>query len=299
MIFDVRSPKEYTHAHIPGAISLPLFSDEERALIGTTYKREGQLVAVRLGIKILGPKLADYLAGAEAHLNGEKRATVYCWRGGMRSGFVCQFLGYVGIVCDQMKGGYKAYRREVLKQLQGPYTLKLIGGYTGAGKTDYLHTQQAQTIDLEALAHHRGSVYGELGKQPSNEQFENDIAHALSQANRDLPIWVEDESRLIGHCQIPTPFYEAMRQAPLYFLHVPKEERIKRIRDTYSKIPTLELISATQKLARRLNIKPIVAHIEQGALDEAIDLLLTYYDKAYDFALSKHQGPIYNEFTPD
>ncbi|MCE5295059.1 MAG: tRNA 2-selenouridine(34) synthase MnmH [Chlamydiales bacterium] len=298
--FDVRSPKEFQHAHISGAISLPLFSDVERAVVGTAYKQQGKDIAVRLGIKLIGPKLDSLLTQALEHVGASKSAKVYCWRGEMRSGFVRYFLEFAGIQSVQLKGGYKTYRRLTIATLEKPCLPFLIGGLTGSGKTEVLQElskQNAQTIDLEALAHHRGSVYGELAGilQPSSEQFENELACSLLQKNLQSPIWVEDESRLIGHCQIPTHFYEAMKRAPLFVINCPKEARIERIMSIYSTLPKEQLKAMTIKLTKRLggaSTKTALTFIEQGLLQDAVSLLLEYYDKAYEHAILKHKGPV-------
>jgi len=293
VIFDVRSPKEYLQGRIPGAVSLPLFSDEERALFGTAYKKEGQQVAIRLGIKIVGPKLDTLLTNALAHV--KEGATLYCWRGGMRSGFMRQFLELAGIPCTQYQGGYKAFRRQVLATFEKPYKLKLIGGLTGSGKTELLHRMQGeQIIDLEALACHSGSVFGGLhGREmPTPEQFENELATKLNALDPTRVIWVEDESRLIGRCQIPGPFYEAMKQAPLYLVQTTKEARVARIMQQYGKFSREPLNEAVTKLAKRLGGEVTKKILASGSYEDAIRMLLDYYDKTYEYALAKHMGPI-------
>ncbi len=297
---DVRSPKEFLHAKIPGAISLPLFTDEERAIVGTLYKMQGKEAAIREGIKIVGPKLDGMLSKAQEALQGAKKARIYCWRGGMRSGFVRYFLDFAGISSLQLKGGYKAYRRYVQEVLTRPYRVHLLGGLTGSGKTEMLEELQKrgeQVLDLEALACHRGSVYGEMiGKsQPSCEQFENEIAYVLEQSDASLPIWIEDESRLIGRCQIPGPMYEAMQKAPLYLVSCSKEERVERIFSLYTTFSKEQLKAMTEKLQKRLGgqtTKTVLSLIDQDLLREAIRILLDYYDKAYQHAIEKHIGPV-------
>ncbi len=298
--FDVRSPKEYLHAKVPGAINLALFSDEERAIVGTAYKQQGKDIAVRLGIKIVGPKLDSMLTSVLAHdLSGHK-ARVYCWRGGMRSGFVKYLLETAGIPAVQLKGGYKAFRRFAINALAKPYKLFILGGFTGCGKTEVLQAlnqENVPTVDLEAIACHKGSVYGALdGKhQPSNEQFENELAWNLSYFKNDEPIWLEDESRLIGRCQIPNTFYETMRHAPIFVINSPKEARMKRILAEYGSFPREHLYESTKKLEKRLGgakTKAVLQFIEQNSPFDAMSLLLDYYDEAYEHALSRHAGPI-------
>ncbi len=297
-LFDVRSPKEYSHAHIPGAINLPLFSDAERAVVGTLYKKEGKQRAIREGVKIVGPKLDELLSKALEHTTDI--AEVYCWRGGMRSGFMRYFLQFAGISTTQLEGGYKVFRRFVRDTLAKPYKIQLIGGLTGSGKTEALHQiTKEQVIDLEELACHSGSVFGGLhGKAcPSNEHFENELALRLSQLDSSKVIWLEDESRLIGHCQIPNELYEAMKKAPLYLIKTTKEERIARIMEQYGRYGKELLKEASIKLAKRLGgevTKKTIEHIEANRYEDAIWLLLDYYDKAYEYALKKHKGPLLN-----
>jgi len=298
--FDVRSPQEFLHAKIPGAISLPLFSDQERAEVGTAYKRQGKDVAIRLGVKIVGPKLDSMLASVDRQIRSKEPIRIYCWRGGMRSGFVSYFLSFTGYPTLQLKGGYKAFRRFVLSQLAKPLNLYVVGGYTGVGKTELLYALEKQgekVLDLEKLACHRGSVYGEIigSKQPTNEQFENEIALALAQNDPQRPLWIEDESRLIGHCQIPSAVYEAKKRAPLFVIEAPKEVRIERILQLYSGFPKSYWQSATLKIQKRLGglkTRQVLLCIEENRLIDGIVLLLDYYDRAYEHAISLHQGPV-------
>lgn len=297
---DVRSPQEFLHAKIPGAMSLPLFTDAERALVGTAYKRQGKDVAIRLGVKIVGPKLESMLAAVDALQNTKEPIRVYCWRGGMRSGFVSYFLQFSGYVTYQLKGGYKAFRRFALSQLEKPLKLCVVGGYTGVGKTELLAALEKaghQVLDLEKHACHRGSVYGDVVgmSQPSNEQFENEIALALAASDPTKTLWIEDESRLIGHCQIPGALYEAKKRAPLYVVEAPKEKRVERILQTYQNVPKSHWQTATVKIQKRLGgakTQEVLRCIEEDRLDDAIVLILDYYDRAYEHAISRHLGPV-------
>jgi tRNA 2-selenouridine synthase len=300
-VFDVRAPKEFLQGHIPGAISLPLFSDDERAEVGTCYKRVGKEAAIELGIKIVSPKLTSLLQEAKAHIGKEKQARVYCWRGGMRSGFISWFLNFTGIRAVTLQKGYKTFRHEVLGRIGHPYNLQVLGGYTGVGKTttlSHLKKNGHQVIDLEAIAHHKGSAFGLSfdDRQPTCEQFENELGLALLSSDPTRPIWVEDESRRIGSCTIPAPFFETMKKSPLYFLTTSLDARVDNILEQYGAYPKEYLIICTQKLEKKLGrekTKSIVALIEAGAIGDAIRELCIYYDTGYSFAISRYPRSIF------
>lgn len=188
-LIDVRSPSEYAHAHIPGAVSIPLFSDEERKIIGTAYKQQGREVAVNEGLDFFSKRLKQIQPEAlklfhKSEENENPVFYIHCWRGGMRSGAVAWLLSLYGYKVVVLKGGYKSFRNWVLAQFEKEYSFKILGGFTGSGKTEVLN-ELAQlgekTIDLEMLAHHKGSAFGSLGMpaQPSEEMFENKLAVSL------------------------------------------------------------------------------------------------------------------------
>jgi len=295
---DVRSPCEYLQGHIPGAINVPLFSDEERALVGTLYKKEGQKAAIELGVKLVGPKLSSLLESVKQAAQGQMEIRVYCFRGGMRSGFVEWFLRFVGFNAAALKGGYKAFRRFVLHTLSQPYTFTVLGGFTGTGKTVLLRQkkeQGEQVLDFEALANHRGSSFGlhPEAAQPSTEHFENRIAMELIRFESG-PIWVEDESRLVGRCKIPDGIFAQMKEAPLVLVEKPLEARIEHIMAEYGGLPREYLVACTEKLQKKLGgerTTQITTLIRTGQLQEAISLLLEYYDKCYAHKYSKWSDP--------
>lgn len=298
-LFDVRSPAEYAHARIPGACSLPLFSNDERARVGTLYKQAGHDEAVMLGLEIVGPKLASLaLQARQGAFDGYAKA--YCWRGGMRSGSMAWLMDTAGLHTLTLKGGYKAFRRWVLANLQLPAKLRLLGGLTGSGKTrmlQILKVRGEQVLDLEALACHRGSAFGSLGMpvQPSNEQLENELAWQWSRFDLSRPIWVEDESRMIGCCKVPDALFAAMRRAPMYIIDRPVEERLDRLLNDYALLDAKELLACVQKLAGKLGrerVGKITALILEGEMRQAMQLVVGYYDTAYRYGVERRQQPV-------
>ena len=299
IIIDVRSPAEYEHAHIPTALNLPLFDNEERAMIGTTYKKQSREAAIKAGLPLFGNKMLSMIETVETWIaatqkdNNVTKPTlfVHCWRGGMRSAAVAWLLDLYGYKVVQLTGGYKAYRNWVLAQFNIPYTLKVLGGFTGSGKTEILHALQEKkyaVIDLEGIAHHKGSAFGAIGQlpQPSQEMFENILAKKLFEVNKNnKPIWIEDESQRIGTVLIPTPLFHLMRNSTCYFMKIPFEQRLLFILEAYGKFDAQSLIEATERIQKRLGgleTKNAVAHIMQGELKEAFSILLKYYDKWYE-----------------
>lgn len=298
---DVRSPSEYHQGHIPESISLPLFNDAERAQIGTVYKKQGKPEAVELGLLLVQSRWEALQQQASVHLSSSGK--ILCWRGGMRSGFTARLLELLGYSMSTLQGGYKAYRRWALKRLetvasseQKPLLL-ILGGMTGSGKTTLLQSLKQsgeQVIDLEALANHRGSAFGGIGlhSQPTQEQFENDLAFQLEQLDWTKPVWLEDESRLIGRCHLPHSIYQTMRQAPLFLLQCPHTERIENLMSHYGKADTGQLLEATARIAKRLgskltkDIRQLIAKNERVL---AFEKLLTYYDKSYQHQLSQRR----------
>ena len=237
-IIDVRSPKEYLQGHIPNSVNVPLFSDEERHIVGLTYKQKGQKEAIEEGVKIVGPKLFSFLQQIKTLKGAPLR--VYCFRGGMRSYFVSWFLSFLGMKVIQLKGGYKFFRRFVLRTVEAPPQFIVLAGLTGSGKTKILKTLKNEgepVVDLEALANHKGSAFGldEKSCQPSCEHFENLMAlEFLKNKDKDL-VWIEDESRLVGSCTIPNGTFKAIKLAPCIQIESSLQERIDTIIKDYGK----------------------------------------------------------------
>ncbi|MEY3738856.1 MAG: tRNA 2-selenouridine(34) synthase MnmH [Bacteroidota bacterium] len=294
-ILDVRSPSEYAHAHMKNAYSLPLFTDEERKVVGTAYKQQGKQPAIKLGLNYFGVKMTSMVTEVEALLASSSDPTnkvvlVHCWRGGMRSAGVAWLLDLYGYTVYTLVGGYKAYRNWVLAQFTLEYTFKVIGGYTGSGKTETLHTLgqlQEPIIDLEGLAHHKGSAFGNLGQpvQPSQEQFENLLAQSLyTLGATPRYIWVEDESRRIGLVNIPSTLFDQIRKSKLYFLDIPFTQRLQFILQGYGKFEKDKLMSAILRIKKRLGgleTKTAINFLIEDDVESCFKVLLHYYDKLY------------------
>ena len=311
-VLDVRSPGEYNHAHIPGAYSLPLFTDDERKIVGATYKQQSREAAIKIGLDFFGVKMKSLIEeveklfvdswalAANAQTNNGQRPTVliYCWRGGMRSAGVAWLLDLYGFKVYTLVGGYKAYRKWVLSQFEKEYSFNIIGGYTGSGKTLLIHElikQQKNVIDLEELANHKGSAFGAIGEQPRQEMFENKLAQALSTANGQLStnIYIEDESQRIGNLQIPMPLWYTMRKSPVLFIDIPFKERLSFITEEYSKVSKEHLVNAIMRIQKRLGgleTKNAINYLLEDNYTECFRILLKYYDKWYDKALANREN---------
>lgn len=291
-VLDVRSPLEYQHAHIPGAISFPLFTNEERKQIGTQYKQISREKAIKTGLDAFGKNLVKMVEDAEriANESNSREFAVHCWRGGMRSSAVAWLLDLYGFKVYLLTGGYKAYRNYVLQQFEKKYQLLIVGGYTGGNKTGVLHELRKRNeavIDLEGLAGHMGSAFGNLNQvpQPGQEQFENLLARELLQfQNTQTPIWLEGESQRIGAVNIPKSFFVSMRNSPLLFLNVPFEQRLKHITETYGHFEKEKLVNAIIRIKKRLGgleTKTAINALLEDNVSECFAILLNYYDRVY------------------
>lgn len=296
-VLDVRSPKEFLQGHIPGAFSFPLFSDEERAIVGTTYTHQSKDAAILKGLEIVGPKLELFVKRA-LELAPRKEVLVHCWRGGMRSEAMAWLLQFAGIKAFVLNGGYKAYRQYTRQSfLEGPPVI-ILGGMTGSGKTEilqYLSSRGEQVVDLEQLANHKGSAFGALGQenQPSNEQFENELAAKWLRLDPEKPVWIEDESRNVGKVIIPDPLFEKMCRARIIFVDVPFEERVTRLAKEYGEFDTEQLIAIVFKISKRIGgdiANAAISSLKEGETKEAVSVILKYYDKTYQYGLSKRNA---------
>ncbi len=310
LIIDVRSPSEYKHAHMPNALSLPLFSDEERKVVGTNYKQQSREDAIKIGLDFFGPKMRSMVEQVEMWMqerNLDIKQTplfVHCWRGGMRSAGVAWLLDLYGFKVFTLHGGYKAFRTYINELLNANYKLKVLGGRTGAGKTMFLKSakeNKLQAIDLEGLANHKGSSFGKTnGVQPTQEAFENALGIALSEIDTSKEIWVEDESARIGDVQIPNKFWANMRAAMVAYVDIPFEERLNYLIKDYKIVLNEDLTASTLRIAKRLGgleTKNVLQYLAEDNRKEAFRILLRYYDKWYDIGISKREQSPIQKFT--
>lgn len=294
-VVDVRSPSEFAAGHIPGTINIPLFADDERAIVGTIYKQQGQQPAIEKGMAFVEPKMAALADAAKAAaINGE--LGVYCWRGGMRSNRTAWWFEENGLQCTVLMGGYKAFRNEALSAFSHLKNLLVIDGPTGSGKTDLLHELKAtgeQILDLEGLANHKGSAFGNIGlpKQPTSQQFQNDLFGELRALDANKRIWIEREGMTIGKVYLPQSLWQKMNVSRVIHVDVPLEKRIQRLVNDYGNAPKEALEKSIRKLQQKLggqHMNAALEFLENGNLHAVAELLLTYYDKRYRFSQEKY-----------
>jgi tRNA 2-selenouridine synthase len=257
----------------------------------------GREAAILLGFDLVGNKWSGFIRQA-LETAPQQKIAVHCWRGGMRSGAMAWALSLYGFDVYLLEGGYKSYRKWVHSQFETIYRLWILGGMTGSGKTKTLQELRAldeQVIDLEDLAQHRGSTYGTLNRlvQPTQEQFENNLAEQLKQLDPLRRIWVEDESITIGRRFIPTPFWNQMLEAGLIDLKVPLEQRIEALVEEYGQLDKDFLVECTERIKKRLGpeqTKNAVAAIREDRMSDFIRLIVVYYDKTYRIGLSRRKA---------
>lgn len=293
-MLDVRSPAEYAEDHVPGAMSLPVLSNEERARVGTIYVQQDRFLARKIGAALVSRNAATHLEGALAEMPGGWRPLVYCWRGGQRSRSFASILGEIGWRADTIAGGYKSYRRLVVQALyETPlaHRVVLIDGGTGTAKTRLLGAiAQAggQVLDLEAMAEHRGSLFGPLGEsQPAQKMFESRLAAAIVALDPSRPVFVEAESSKIGAIGLPPVLWQAMIAAPRYELAAPLAARAAHLVRSYPDMiaDAGKLEDVLAKLVRyhgHARVDAWRALAAAGAFEElAAGLVTAHYDPKY------------------
>lgn len=298
LYIDVRSPAEFSIGHMPSAINIPIFSNEERVKIGTLYKQVGGEQAKELGLAIASGKLPDIVHQVRNFYKVGHPIVIYCWRGGMRSKSIVTILTLMGIQVSQLSGGYKAYRRYVLDRLLTfevvPKIIVLCGS-TGVGKTSLLQLLKAKNIpiiDLEKLANHRGSVFGQigLGQAATAQFFDVAILAALDDFAGSPYIVVECESKRIGNVYLPDCLYQAMNEGIKILVNADVETRISRLIDEYTDLNeknTNDIIASIKALSKRFSIKKmetLLSDFAKGQLRDVVrTLLIDYYDPLYGY----------------
>ncbi|MGG0275494.1 tRNA 2-selenouridine(34) synthase MnmH [Bacillus rhizoplanae] len=296
VLIDVRSPSEYKDATIPGSLNIPLFNDEERAEIGTIYKQVSFQAAKERGLEIVSAKLPAFVKEF-GQIDGQK--AVFCWRGGMRSGTTATVLDLMGIHVYRLQGGIRAYRKwvvETLDHLELKQEAYVLNGYTGSGKTTILRRLRMDgypILDLEGMANHRGSIFGQIGLEPHNQKtFESLLVQEALHLQQAPYMLVEAESKRVGKVMIPDCIFERKEQGIQLFIDMPVEERVRHILENYCPWEHQEeCIEAFQKIKRRIHT-PVATKInndlQSGNFDSAVQLLLEhYYDPLYEHT-AKH-----------
>jgi len=299
---DVRTPSEFAEDHVPGAVNWPVLDDAERARVGTMYVQVSAFDARKMGAALVAHRIADIVEHYTLDKPREWQPVVYCWRGGQRSRSLVHVLCEIGWRAGQLAGGYRAYRRHVVASLATiPQRLdyRLVCGLTGSGKSRLLAAlaaEGAQVLDLERIAHHRGSLLGDLpdAPQPTQKGFESELLAALSSFDPKRVVYAESESRKIGTVQIPDELLAAMRASPCVRVETPRPLRVALLKDEYE-----HLLTATEVLSSRLaRLSPLHAKktIERwnamaahGDHEVLIDELLTlHYDPMYTRSIDRN-----------
>jgi tRNA 2-selenouridine synthase len=295
-ILDARSEGEFTLGHIPGSINLPILNNEERKIVGTIYKQQGNQEAIIKGFELVGPRFSSIIQETLA-LFPEKKILTYCWRGGMRSEIMSWLLTIAGFEIFRLKGGYKTYRTLTFETVRTNRNFIVLGGKTGVGKTVLLQELKKRgehVIDLEELSKHKGSSFGGIGQppQPSIEHFENLLAEELLKIPLSEKIWIENESRRIGKVNLADELYANIIASPLIEIFKSEPERINHIADEYAVLPQNELLEAVKRLQKKLGGKRTAEAVEdiiEHRHSSWIANMLVYYDKTYGYELDSHK----------
>lgn len=299
ILIDVRSEGEYADGTIPGALNISLLNNEERARVGTEYKNTGPHSARLVGFELVKPKIHEIIKKYDQNVSADKNVVIFCWRGGYRSKIMAHILDALDYNVYRIIGGYKAYRRLVNAYLESPLPHKAVvfHGLTGVGKTLVLKglaDKGLQILDIEAMAVHRGSVYGKVGlpASPSQKDFEARIYNRLKEAESDGYILVECESKRLGRLIVPNSVMTLIRSGVKVLLYAPIKVRVKRSLDEYVEGLNMkenrdQLIEATKALSKYIGLKKAEALcrlIDDGRMNEVIEFLLEkYYDPLYKY----------------
>ncbi|MFZ4545604.1 MAG: tRNA 2-selenouridine(34) synthase MnmH [Saprospiraceae bacterium] len=306
VVIDVRTPAEFAQGHIIGAHNLPLFTDEERVVVGTIYKKQSPEKALLQGLEFTGKKMPAYIKSAKK-IAPDKKLIVHCWRGGKRSGSMAWLLDLAEFDVLTIEGGYKSYRNYLHTYFEKPFHFRILGGKTGTGKTEILKCLEQigeQVIDLEGLANHKGSAFGALGElpQPYTEHFENMLFEKLRSLDHSKPIWVENESRGIGKIFIPEGIWTQMRNSTMYNVEIPHELRLLRSVKDYQANSCDELTAIFKKIESKLggkNCQEAIQALEAGDYTKAAEIALVYYDKTYQHSQDRSSFPLIKRLSFD
>lgn len=294
-VIDVRSPSEFALDHVPRAVNCPVLDDAERARVGTLYKQVSPFEAKKAGAALVSKNIARHIEERFRGRGRDWRPLVYCWRGGQRSASMAHVLREVGWDAATLEGGYRAYRREVLSQLEtlpSRYRFCVVCGETGSGKSRLLETlaaQGVQVLELERLACHRGSLLGELPgePQPSQKMFDSLVWDALKRLDPKRPVFAEAESKKIGQLQVPSMLLERMREGECLRLEVPAAERVRFLIEEYRHFldrPAAlkdRLECLTSRYGHAVVGRWLALTDSRAWSDLVADLLLTHYDPSY------------------
>lgn len=296
-LIDVRSPQEFADFRIPGSINIPVFDNAERAEVGTIYKQIGPEAAKEKGLEIFSAKLPAFISQFQSL--GKERI-VYCWRGGMRSKTAATVVDLMGLKVSRLNGGIRSYRQWVVKQLETQqFTQKMyvLNGFTGTGKTILLHRLKkagCPVLDLEGMANHRGSIFGQIGLTPNNQKtFESLLVQEIAHYENAPFMLLEGESKRIGKATLPSSLYEAKESSVQVFIHLPMEKRIDNILREYHPDEHRDgVIEAFHRIQRHIHT-PIAKEIDEnlniGNFASAVRLLLKYYyDPRYEYTLKQY-----------
>lgn len=304
-IIDVRAPEEFAEDHLPGAISLPVLDDEERARVGTVYKQISPFTARKMGAALVARNAALHLEGALAGKTGGWRPLVYCWRGGQRSGSFATILSQIGWRVETLAGGYKSWRGLVVKAVYDtPMTAPVVvlDGNTGSAKTEVLNMLPArgvQVIDLEGLARHRGSLFGSLGAQPSQKAFEAALAMAIAALDPTRPVVIEAESSKVGERRLPPEIWKAMVAAPRVAIAAPLAARAAYLTRAYADMTADPArLAATVELLRPLHPTEVIEGWQaMAAAGNFVPLTEGLMAQHYDPRYTKHRDRMAVPFT--
>lgn len=301
-VIDARSESEFAEDHLPGAVNWPVLSDAERHDIGSEYKQVSPFAARKRGAALVSQNIARHVLTHVQPLPQGWRPLVYCWRGGQRSGSLSLVLGQIGFSVQVLEGGYQAFRRQVLAELDplaARLDFRVLCGRTGSAKSRLLQSLReagAQVLDLEALACHRGSVLGPLPgqPQPSQKAFETALWQVLRRLDPARPVFAEGESRLIGRLRVPERLTEQLRAARCVEVRLPVAARVQFLLDDYAHFVTdteafCERLSALREQRGAALVARWQAQARAGALPEVVEELLTlHYDPGYARSMERN-----------